>query len=137
MNNKHERIWQCYAPLDDEYDAPIRKALTAIEQIEDLPNDFEIADIKSKRNRGIRISFENAGSCNHEVQRILDWLSDETKCFTKEERQRAWAFAQGMSDIDYAKPSSEMQEMIEQEIRGEITTADIKRRLDEIYSKKQ
>lgn len=53
------------------------------------------------------------------------------------EKQKAWAFAQGMSNIDDAKPSLEMQEMIEQEIRGEITTADIKRRLDEIYSKKQ
>lgn len=135
MTNKHERIWQCYFQIDDEFDEPIRKALTAIEQMEDLPENFEITNIKSKRNRGIRISFENAGNCNHEVQKILERLSDETKCFTSEEKQRAWSFAQGMSDIDGAKPSPEMAEMIEQEIHGEITTEDIKHRLDEKYSK--
>lgn len=52
------------------------------------------------------------------------------------ERLKAWQFAQGMSDIDGAEPSPEMKEMIQQEIDGEITTEDIKHRLDEIYSEK-
>lgn len=56
---------------------------------------------------------------------------------TPEEKRKAWNFAQGMSDIDGEKPSPEMKEMIEKEIRDEITTEDIKRNLDEIYSKKQ
>ena len=75
---KHERIWQCYVPLEDECDGPIRAALAAIEQIEGLPEDFEITEIKSKELRGIRVAFENSGSHRHEVQQILDQLSKET-----------------------------------------------------------
>ena len=50
------------------------------------------------------------------------------------ERREAWEFAHGMSNVDGKKISPEMAEMIEREIRGEISTADIKKRLDEKYA---
>lgn len=86
--DKHERIWQCYMQFDDEFDEPIRKALTAIEQIEGLPNYFEIWDIKLKENFGIRMAYENAGDCWQKVEHILNQLEEETWRMTVPEQQK-------------------------------------------------
>ena len=48
-------------------------------------------------------------------------------------RREAWDFAIGLNKIDRYTPSAEMLEMVEQEIRGDITTEQIVERLCEKY----
>lgn len=55
----------------------------------------------------------------------------------QERRREAWAFAAGLSKVDGLETSPEMKALIEREIRGEITTSDIKKALDEKYAKKE
>ena len=53
---------------------------------------------------------------------------------TKEQKRDAWAFAAGLSKVDGLNTSAEFKELVEREIAGEITTADIKKALDTKYS---
>lgn len=48
----------------------------------------------------------------------------------------AWDFALGLLKVDNLTPSDEMLEMIEMEKRGEITTEEIRERLNKKYSAK-
>lgn len=64
-----------------------------------------------------------------------DYLAVCAEVWEEQERRReAWDFAHGLSDVDELNTSAEMKELIEREIAGEISTADIKRRLDEKYA---
>lgn len=49
-------------------------------------------------------------------------------------KETAWNFALGLLEVDGLKVSDEMLEMIEKEIKGEMTVEDILKRLDEKYS---
>lgn len=53
---------------------------------------------------------------------------------SKEQKRAAWDFAQGMIEFDGLKTSDEMNALIEREIAGEITIADIKKALDKKYT---
>ena len=53
---------------------------------------------------------------------------------TKEQKREAWNFAKGMIKVDGLKSSAEMDALVEREIRGEITTEDIKQALDKKYA---
>lgn len=44
---------------------------------------------------------------------------------TQEDKRAAWDFALGMIQVDGLEPSPEFKEMIEKEIRGEITEAEL------------
>ena len=48
-------------------------------------------------------------------------------------KETAWNYAIGMIGVDGLTPSDEMLEMIEMEKRGEITTDEIRERLDKKY----
>lgn len=48
--------------------------------------------------------------------------------------ETAWNYALGMLEVDGLTPSDEMLEMIEMEKRGEITTDEIRERLDKKYN---
>ena len=50
-------------------------------------------------------------------------------------KKEGWDFAIGMSKVDGGEPSKELLELVEKEIRGEITMEDIKKALYEKYSK--
>ena len=50
-------------------------------------------------------------------------------------KESAWDYALGMIKVDGLEPSKEMLELIEMEKRGQITTEDIIKRLNEKYSK--
>jgi hypothetical protein len=63
--------WGCY------YDS-IKTALTAISQIQGLPDDFSIDYIKFKDGVGIRVEYENAGSKASLVNDILRDLESIT-----------------------------------------------------------
>lgn len=52
---------------------------------------------------------------------------------TKETKETAWNYALGMIKVDGLAPSDEMLEMIEMEKKGEITTAEIRKRLNAKY----
>lgn len=53
---------------------------------------------------------------------------------TKEQKREAWSFAQGMIKVSMAlNTSNEMNALIEREIAGGNTTADIKKELDAKY----
>ena len=52
-------------------------------------------------------------------------------------KETAWNYALGMIEVDGLTPSEEMLEMIEMEKRGEITTDDIRKRLDKKYKIKR
>lgn len=53
-----------------------------------------------------------------------------TMAMTKSE---AWDYAIGMVKVDGLKPSDEMLEMIEKEERGEMTRAEILKKLNAMY----
>lgn len=53
---------------------------------------------------------------------------------TQAQKREAWAFAAGLSKVDGLNTSAEFKELVEREIRGEISTADIKCRLDAKYA---
>ena len=46
-------------------------------------------------------------------------------------KEEAWNFALGIIKVDGLEPSPEFLELVEKEKRGEITTADIRKVLDE------
>ena len=50
--------------------------------------------------------------------------------------EEAWKFAFGMIKVDAMTPSPEMPELAEKEIRGELSTDDIREYLRQKYSKK-
>lgn len=50
-------------------------------------------------------------------------------------KESAWDYALGMIKVDGLEPSKEMLELIEMEKRGQITTEDIIKKLNEKYSK--
>lgn len=50
-------------------------------------------------------------------------------------RRKAWEYAFGIIKVDGLVPSDDLLELAEREIRGEITTADIKIYLDNKYKK--
>lgn len=52
-------------------------------------------------------------------------------------KETAWNYALGMIKVDGLTPSEEMLEMIEMEKRGEITTDEIRERLDRKYKIKE
>lgn len=52
-------------------------------------------------------------------------------------KEAAWNYALGMIKVDGLTPSDEMLEMIEMEKRGEITTDEIRERLDKKYKIKR
>lgn len=68
-----------------------------------------------------------------------EYFTDEDEpneaTLSAEQKRAAWDFAQGMIGVDNLKTSDEMNALIESEISGEITTADIKKELDEKYGK--
>lgn len=81
--NKHERIWGWFDVIEtnggwEEFDEPVRRALTEIEQIPGLPDDFAIPYIKLKEGVGIRIEFDNAGGCTNAVWDIVNRVEAET-----------------------------------------------------------
>jgi len=49
------------------------------------------------------------------------------------DKREAWEYALGLLKIDNIEPSLEFLELIEKEIAGEITTADIREILDKKY----
>lgn len=51
----------------------------------------------------------------------------------QQKRRKAWDFADGIIKVDGLSTSDEMNVLIEREIRGEITTEDIKKALDSKY----
>lgn len=51
----------------------------------------------------------------------------------QQKKKDAWACAQGLAQADGLQPSPEMEQLIEREIAGEISTADIKAALDAKY----
>ena len=51
-------------------------------------------------------------------------------------KDEAWAFAIGLDQIDGGKVSDEMLKVIEREKRGEITSEDIHKYLEEKYTVK-
>ena len=63
--------------------------------------------------------------------------SKDTGMLKEKERREAWSFAKGLSSVDGLETSAEFKELVEKEIRGEITTADIKKSLDEKYAKER
>lgn len=51
----------------------------------------------------------------------------------QEEKRAGWAFAEGLSKVDNLETSKEFKELREREIRGEITTVDMRAALTEMY----
>lgn len=51
------------------------------------------------------------------------------------DNDKAWGFAIGVVQLDGLKPSDEFLELVEREKRGEITSKDIRKILDEKYRK--
>lgn len=100
------------------------------------PEEFFGGEIEEEYDIAVANEAYNEYEKSGKKSRPISELWKELDLLNEDEKRQAWEFAQGMSDIDGRTPSPEMQEMIEQEIRGEITTADIKRRLDEIYNRK-
>lgn len=49
------------------------------------------------------------------------------------DNNKAWEYALGMIKVDGLEPSKEYLELIEKEKKGEITTDDIRKVLDEKY----
>ena len=72
--DKHRRIWQWYSPTNDEFDELFRGVLTEIEEIPDLPSDFEITNIDYMFGLDIQIDFKNAGRFSTKIQKILERL---------------------------------------------------------------
>lgn len=48
-------------------------------------------------------------------------------------KTKAWNFALGMIKVDGLEPSKDFLNLVEKEIKGEITTADMKKILDKRY----
>ena len=61
--------------------------------------------------------------------------NSEEMSITQREKLAAWCFALGLNAGQGLFPSEDMLSLIEKEIRGEITTEDIKMYLDEKYRK--
>ncbi|WP_213974963.1 antitoxin VbhA family protein [Tepidanaerobacter acetatoxydans] len=51
-------------------------------------------------------------------------------------KEKAWNYALGIIKVDGLEPSPEFLELVEKEKRGEITTADIVKTLNEKYRTK-
>lgn len=51
-------------------------------------------------------------------------------------KTKAWNFALGMIKVDGLEPSKDFLKLVEKEIKGEITTADMKKILDKRYQMK-
>lgn len=56
---------------------------------------------------------------------------------TEIERKKAWNYALGMIKIDGLTPSKDFLQLVEKEIKGEITPDDIKKYLDKKYYPKE
>jgi hypothetical protein len=102
---------------------------------------LEIAEFL--KEKGYTLNIVNVGCMhwNYEPVTLDEILAKEelqarSSCETAEQKRAAWNFAQGMIEVDCLKTSDEMNALIEREIAGEITTADIKDALDQKYSKK-
>lgn len=52
----------------------------------------------------------------------------------EKEKIDAWKFALGLAKIDNFEPSAELKEMIKMEVKGKITTAEMKERLTKKYT---
>ncbi len=131
---KHRRIWQCYFRTDDETDGPIRRALTEIEDLPDLPVNFEIVDIKYKFEWGIRMDFRNAGNCRQRIQEILRRLGEETRYALDKDD-----IIEGMNTpIEECLPESEMNWDVEQPdpFYSKENMAELERRVADIRSGK-
>ncbi|MDR2860546.1 MAG: antitoxin VbhA family protein, partial [Elusimicrobiota bacterium] len=48
-------------------------------------------------------------------------------------KQKAWDYALGLIKIDGLKPTPDFMDMVEKEIRGEMTLEDIEKRLNAKY----
>lgn len=78
-----ERVWQWFHVIEDlggweEYDEPLRRALTEIEHIDGLPDTFVVNYIKRKDGRGYVIEYEGAGLCEQAVRRITRRCEEAT-----------------------------------------------------------
>lgn len=52
-------------------------------------------------------------------------------------KEKAWNYALGIIKVDGLEPSPDFLELVEKEIKGEITTDDIRRVLDQKYKMKE
>lgn len=55
---------------------------------------------------------------------------------TMEEKKKAWDYAFGLIQVDGLKPTPEFKEMVEKEIRGEITDEDLLEYIRKTYTEK-
>lgn len=106
-----------YLECFPEYQADVDEAL---EDLRDL-RAYERA-MEEYKKKPVTYSMD-------EVVKLLE--EDDAE---EERRREAWAFASGLSKVDGLETSPEMKDLIEREIRGEISTADIKKILDEKYA---
>ena len=124
-NGKHPDFECCCDECDfflacyPEHQADVDEAL---EDLRDL-RAYERAMEEYKKN-----------PVTHSMDEVVKLLEEDDA--EEERRREAWAFAAGLSKVDGLETSPEMKELIEREIRGEISTADIKKILDEKYAKK-
>lgn len=51
-------------------------------------------------------------------------------------KRGAWNYAIGLIKVDGLEPTEDFKKLIEKEIKGEITTADLKQYLDKKYTVK-
>lgn len=52
------------------------------------------------------------------------------------EKKEAWNYALGLIKVDGLEPTEDFKKMIEKEINGELSTADLKNYLDQKYKVK-